>query len=260
MVMLIAVDDVFLTTVLHPVSPNPDGARPRVTTGDFDNHITWQTEINGVMNPGSNYFIELAFNGNGNEEQAAPASNWVCPKAVVRNDPLFTDQSLEWLKPIGTGTDVWPAGQQYIWTQQCLLLDGLASYFQNTANRDAFSWLSHTFTHENLDNATLSDAYKEITFNQQHATNLGLNSAARWSPNGLVPPAITGLHNGDALQAFFENGITNVVGDNSRPVLLNPTNPHWPLITTVAGNGYAGVQITPRWPTRIFFDWYVHFH
>jgi hypothetical protein len=250
------VDDVFLTTDLHTVSPDTDGPRPRAVTGDFDNHITWQTEINQSMNPGSKYFIELAFNGNGNEIIAAPASGWVCPNSVVRNDQPAPPQNQEWVKPLGTGVDAWPAGQQYVWSSQCTLLDPLATYFQDTSKRDAFGWVSHTFTHEDLDNATFADAFKEITFNQQHATILGIDKAAIWSPHGLVPPAITGLHNGDALKAFFQNGITNVVGDDTRPALVNPINPHWPIITTVSTNGFAGVQISSRGATRIFYDWY----
>jgi len=34
------------------------------------------------------------------------------------------------------------------------------------ANRNAFAHVSHTFTHLNLNNATYSDAAKEIKFNQ----------------------------------------------------------------------------------------------
>jgi hypothetical protein len=82
---------------------------------------------------------------------------------------------------------------------------------------------------------------------------VGLAAASKFS-TGLIPPAITGLHNGDALRAWNNRGITNVVGDNTRPVLLNPVNEYWPLITTVAGNGFAGMQVTPRWATNIYYN------
>lgn len=62
------------------------------------------------------------------------------------------------------------------------------------------------------------------------------------------------MHNGDALKAFVDNGIVNGVGDNTRPVLMNSENEHWPLISTVEGNGYAGFQITPRWATTIYYN------
>jgi hypothetical protein len=82
---------------------------------------------------------------------------------------------------------------------------------------------------------------------------VGLAAASKFS-TGIIPPAITGLHNGDALRAWSDRGITNVVGDNTRPVLLNPVNEYWPLITTVAANGFAGMQITPRWATNIYYN------
>jgi hypothetical protein len=48
-----------------------------------------------------------------------------------------------------------------------------------------------------------------------------------------------------------------VVGDNTRDALRNPTNYYWPLETTDKANGFAGIQITPRWSTRIYWDWYI---
>jgi hypothetical protein len=50
----------------------------------------------------------------------------------------------------------------------------------------------------------------------------------------------------------MDNGITNVVGDNTRPVLRNPTSKYWPLISTVADNGHAGLVLAPRWATSIY--------
>lgn len=82
--------------------------------------------------------------------------------------------------------------------------------------------ISHTFTHEAQDAATYSDVMKEISWNQAWIAQWGLNSSKWFSGRGLIPPAITGLHNGDALQAWSDNGLVNAVGDNTRPVLLNP--------------------------------------
>lgn len=31
-------------------------------------------------------------------------------------------------------------------------------------------------------------------------------------------------------------------------------NEHWPLMTTIADNGFAGIQITPRWATNIYYN------
>jgi hypothetical protein len=81
--------------------------------------------------------------------------------------------------------------------------------------------VSHTFTHENENTATYSDVTSEITWNQKWLSQIALANAKWFSPSGIIPPAITGLHNGDALRAWKANGIVNVVGDNTRPVLLN---------------------------------------
>jgi len=106
--------------------------------------------------------------------------------------------------------------------------------------------LTTSSTHEALNNATYSDASKEISFNQAWLKQVGISAAQRFSAGGLVPPAITGLHNGDAIKAWRDNGIKNVVGDNTRPVLMNKDNSFWPLMSTVASNGYAGLLIMPR--------------
>jgi len=80
-----------------------------------------------------------------------------------------------------------------------------------------------------------------------------ISSATKFSW-GLIPPAITGLHNGDVIRAWMQNGIKYVVGDNSRPVLLNTVNEHWPLTSTVAANGYDGLTIIPRWSNAIYYN------
>lgn len=103
----------------------------------------------------------------------------------------------------------------------------------DTTRRDSFSHISHTFTHESLDNASYYDVVKEISWNQAWLAQIGLSNAQRFSGIGLIPPAITGLHNGDALRAWWNNGIRNVVGDNTRPALLNTVS-CYPIFTNLA--------------------------
>lgn len=105
-----------------------------------------------------------------------------------------------------------------------------------------------------LTNATYSDTAKEISFNRAWLKQVGLDAAKRFSTSGLIPPAITGLHNADAIKAWMDNGIANVVGDNTRPLLRNTQSTFWPLNTTVAGNGYAGLNVMPRWATLIYYN------
>ena len=65
---------------------------------------------------------------------------------------------------------------------------------------------------------------------------------------------ITGLHNGDALRAWKENGIRYAVGDNTRSAIRNQESSFYPLTTTVAANGYDGIVIIGRWATTIYFN------
>jgi hypothetical protein len=156
---------------------------------------------------------------------------------------------------LGTGTDCWPATPtSYVWTSACVAQDALNLWFQNPDNLNTFAHISHTFTHESLNNATYADVSKEISFNQAWLAQSGIASAKRFSASGLIPPAITGLHNGDALQAWADNGITVAVGDNTRPVLLNTENEYYTLSTTMENNGYDGFPIMPRWATNIYFN------
>jgi hypothetical protein len=261
-IILIVVDDLFLETETWNTTsgPNPEGQRFRINETDLDTHITWTKEFEQTLNPGSVFFMEWGFNGNGNMDYVgnlATAAAENCPDSENVDDPIGPPQNQEWLKPVGTGVDSWPPNAQYVWSLSCLLQDPLATYFQNPAKRDAFAFTSHTFTHEDLENATYYDTYNQMSFNYHHAILLGLTEAERWSNYTFIPPAISGQHNGDALRALMDNGIIGGVGDNTRPLLRNPLNSHWPLITTVEGNGYAGYTIMPRWATRIYYNVYV---
>ncbi|KAF2089035.1 putative extracellular serine-rich protein [Saccharata proteae CBS 121410] len=246
------VDDIMLETDLY----SPNGTTFRIRPGDLANHITWTSSINSKMPAGSDYFIELGLNGNGGIESATDVDNNVCtPDNAIEYIADNPDTPLEFQKPLGTGTDIWPSTPKtFVWSATCADSDNLTAWFQTAANRDAFSYVTHTFTHESLDNATFADTSKEISFNVAWMTATGFTQATRFSGNGLIPPAITGLHNGDAINAWVQNGLTNGVGDNTRPVLLNTENPFWPYITTNESNGYAGFQVTPRWATTIYYN------
>nr|OQO32165.1 hypothetical protein B0A51_00534 [Rachicladosporium sp. CCFEE 5018] len=249
------IDDMHLTTALW----SPAGAKYRVTPDDMSVYQAWTASVNSRLPAGSQYFVEIGHNGNGDIINSTNIGYSMYPSPCQPVDAIYYASPVEspdeeYIKPIGSGLDLWPASaQSYNWTLQCAQLDKLATWFMNTTNRDVFAHISHTFTHLNLDNATFNDATREIYYNQAWLAQVGI-SAGKFSPHGLIPPAITGLHNGDVIRAWFTNGITNVVGDNSRDVLLNPTNVHWPLISNVSENGYAGLNIIPRWPTSIFFD------
>ncbi|KAJ5428056.1 hypothetical protein N7445_009510 [Penicillium cf. griseofulvum] len=246
------IDDMFLETAIY----SPAGKNFRIRAQDMSNIASWTDSINAKLPAGSSYFVEVGHNGNGNIENSSDTSNsgWdACGPAIEYDSPL--DTPLEWIKPLGTGTNLWPAvPTTYDWTATCTAMDELLAWWTTESNLNKFGHISHTFTHEEQDNATYSDVFKEISFNQAWLKAVGIDKATKFTSNGIIPPAITGLHNGDALRAWWENGITNCVGDNTRPALLNKANAMWPLFTTVAANGFEGMQINPRWASRIYYN------
>lgn len=170
--------------------------------------------INSKLNPGSNWWIEIGHNGNGNIEESADLDKTgkLCdPGSIEYSDQI--DTPLEFQKPIGSGTSIWPttASTYPKYSAACLQKDPLLVWWQNPANLNAFSHISHTFTHEDQDNATYSDVFKEMSWNQAWLAASGIAAATRFSATGLIPPAITGLHNGDALQAWSDCGITHAL-------------------------------------------------
>lgn len=243
------IDDMFLETDLYL----PNGTTYRVTPDDLTGIVNWLPSVRSQMPAGSNWTVEIGFNGNGNIEQAeiTDAGYQTCSPDSIEYDGQ-PDTALEFKKPLGTGVDIWPATPTtYNYSLECLNLDPLKTWFD--ANVHYFTTISHTFTHEDQDNATYADVIKEIEWNQQWLAQSGIG-AGNFTANGLIPPAITGLHNGDALRAWHEAGLVQCVGDNSRPVLRNQQNDMWPYITEEAADGFAGIQVNGRWPTRIYFN------
>ncbi|RKF82555.1 putative extracellular serine-rich protein [Golovinomyces cichoracearum] len=263
------VDDVFLVSDIY----SPPGETLQIVPSDLEQHVSWTATVNERLSNGSNWFIELGHNGNGNIETAVDVGNASCGIGPIEYNEQI-DTPLEWAKPPGTGVDLWPSTPaDFPYGTECTNVDALRMWFSNPDNLNAFAHVSHTFTHEDQNNATYHDVFQEISWNKAWLKQVGIDSATKFSDRGIIPPAITGLHNADALKAWLDNGIVNVVGefyenlslacffidhtylgDNTRPVLLNHVNEMWPLITTVADNGYDGVVIVPRWATNIFYN------
>lgn len=245
------VDDMHLETDMY----YPNTSTFRIRTSDLDTLASWQTNINTRLPSGSNYFVEIGHNGNGDIDNATDqtAGQTLCSPNVAVDYNSPPDTALEFQKPLGTGTDLWGSEwTTYNWTLACAKVDTVASWFN--ANPNTFAGISHTFSHEELNNATYNDAAREIQFNIAWLKQIGLWTSNKFSQSGLIPPAITGMHNGDAIKAWMDNGIKFVVGDNTRPVLRNTNNTFYPLTTTVAGNGYAGLTVIPRWATTIYYN------
>ncbi|POS84729.1 hypothetical protein EPUL_001873 [Erysiphe pulchra] len=244
------VDDMFLISDIY----DPAGTTLQIVPSDLEQHISWAATVNERLPAGSDWFIELGHNGNGNIEAAASISSTSCGIGPIEyNEQIETP--VEWVKPPGAGVNLWPTEPvDYPYGTECTNIDALKAWFSDPNNLNAFAHVSHTFTHEDQNNATYHDVAKEISWNRAWMNQVGIASALKYSDKGIIPPAITGLHNGDALKAWFDNGIVNVVGDNTRSTLLNHVNSMWPLVTTVSENGYDGIVIVPRWATNIYYN------
>ncbi|KXS21755.1 hypothetical protein M427DRAFT_107155 [Gonapodya prolifera JEL478] len=239
------VDDLFLKTETVFNSAQTY----RVTPEDMANLAAWQASLNRRLPRGSAFRVEVALNGNGILEAAGSAD--------LININTESTVNKTYVKPLGSGTNRWPSSYTSSWVTNStgLLKDALFAWFvQNkTANMAPFSWLSHTFTHENLDDATQYDVTQEVTLNQKMATVLGLTGQPYWSSNGMVTPEISGVFNGDAYTVLTANNITTIVGDNSRSQLV-PSDIYGLWRSTSASSNYVGYAVIPRQPTEVYYD------
>ncbi|KAF3906212.1 hypothetical protein ABW20_dc0101549 [Dactylellina cionopaga] len=249
------IDDLFLPSAIY----GSNGGTFRLRPSDVSEHLSWQADLNSRLvadgNAGSAYFIEFGFNGNGNfiYTQTIGGVTATCPVPITFVRPEEVT-ALEYQKVLGSGTDMWPPNSTFGWNLACMKKDPLVAQFMDKTVRDAFGLMSHTFTHLGENPITYDDAYREITFNQQFAKLATFDKAAKWSSKGLIPPAITGLHNGDAIRAWSTAGLTSCVGDNTRPPLMSPFSPYWPFVTNMSSNGFDGFEVMPRFSSRIYFN------
>lgn len=123
--------------------------------------------------------------------------------------------------------------------------------------RSTFNWLSHTYTHENLDcykpvansgictPASYNDAVNEIEQNRTASRGLGLAD----DTSAMVTPGISGLNNANFLRGFYDRGMRYVVTDTSKPGGL-PAVPN----TAILNPFQTGIIMIPRRATNIFYN------
>lgn len=137
------IDDMFLETPMY----RPQGQNYRVKPDDLSLHVEWQTTLNAKLPKGSEYFIEIGHNGNGDIEASTDTTEGasVCSPSTGIEYPDQKDGNPEYVHPPGTGTDIWPATPtKYSWSLDCAELDELENWFADEDNRDNFAHISHT--------------------------------------------------------------------------------------------------------------------
>ncbi len=129
--------------------------------------------------------------------------------------------------------------------------DDLTPYVRT--NKAMFKWISHTYTHTNLNTVDYATALSEITKNNQTAGNLGLPNYSRIN---MVTPQISGLQNPQFIKAAYDAGIRYLVSDTSipshRPASPNTGLPNWvePRILMIprhANNLFYNVSTPAEW-------------
>jgi len=243
----IQVDDFFISNPWNYT----DGTEYRSSIKDMENLAKWQKDLVARLPPGSEYKTELGING----FYILMYSNH---KADQGNNIEAKKVEQGYVKPLEEeGDHHWPETMDIDWDDAVLRKgDDLYNYFaKNNEAQDNFYWLTHTFSHQNLNYASLHDADMEIALNVQMAGDkyLGMYNRPCFSQHSIICPEISGLHNGHTLQGFEKNGVTYAVGDTSRPDLEGP-NPYYPLVTNQTFANHDGFFIIPRQPTCMYWD------
>lgn len=109
-----------------------------------------------------------------------------------------------------------------------------------------FKWVSHTYTHENLDAISYNNAWDELRKNDSMANKLGLTN---YSKNTMIQPDISGLNNPEFLRAAVDFGIRYILSDTSQPGWDNP-GPNAGFLSTYQPN----ILIIPRRPTNLYYN------
>uniref|UniRef100_A0A8H7N751 Uncharacterized protein n=1 Tax=Bionectria ochroleuca TaxID=29856 RepID=A0A8H7N751_BIOOC len=186
------IDDMQLSTEMFYPTNIPE---VKIGITDLEAHVDWQTSINSRLPAGSDFWLEIGHNGNGDIINSTLTDDDMNTNKCNPPDAVYWEQDVqapnEWRKPLGTGDDVWPTGtkyETYSWSLACAKIDQFALWFTKAANLNHFAHLSHTFSHMSLNNATYHDAKREIQFNQAWMKQMGIDTATRFTANGIIPP------------------------------------------------------------------------
>eukprot|EP00903_Cladosiphon_okamuranus_P012911 g12054.t1 len=268
------VDDLFLSTNEWVYDPANDffGEAFRLTGADLQKYQTSEARFNSQY--GASIKTEHAFNGLGILDVVyagveSPWRSWVGTNAdiglLTKGDP-----------PTGNGVEQITYPDWLSWTfnpapdEPGMADDIAAGLFGRDdllarvqADLDAFYWQSHTFSHLSRDNLGLNDCRAEDAGNTQMAILLGLYDSNNYCWRSMTSPGITGLFNPFCLQAGDENLMKCYPGDNTYTLanrnpttvsLINEDNQFHSLTTNVGTNGYAGMQIVPRFATNVYYN------
>lgn len=261
------VDDIFMTHTLYPSSQNN---KFRLTGNEFKAIIDWQTNLNKfLVPPGSNYTLDLAFNGAywGKQRESVEGS---LENAVTQYRDAFVWTSHTWNHRDFDCAWMQECGKYALskWDGSFLCYDN--DYTVLCLQPVAGSQAVRTWSGDQKDEPSLPESgfvptnnlIYEISMNKFFAknflypeinqANMLLNSS--FSSIAVVTPRISGIKYSRALEALSKSGIKYVTGDNSIREYA-PLNVYWTK-TAVAEDTQQkyNVEIVGRHATWIFYD------
>src|SRR4051812_9521200 len=165
----------------------------------------------------------------------APAAAGLPPCRPIRMTAADVTRLLTWQTTRGIKLDMVfnGAGSDEFKEDTGLANDPLADAF--VANKDAFRWINHTFTHLNLDLLSAADLSAEIGNN----IAWGIAHGLPMDPHELVTGEHSGLHNPNMAGTLNALGVTWVAADNSRE----------PVQYTI-----GGATTVPRYPSNVYYN------
>ncbi|HZA13284.1 MAG TPA: hypothetical protein VE618_02255 [Myxococcaceae bacterium] len=110
----------------------------------------------------------------------------------------------------------------------------------------SYHFISHTFTHTNMDAMDYDTATSEVGDNNTLARNEGFGG---YSPLSIVTPQVSGLNNPSNLAALWDMGVRYTVSDTSRAGWDNPR----PNIG-IYSRHEPGLLHIPRRPTNLYYN------
>lgn len=109
-----------------------------------------------------------------------------------------------------------------------------------------FNFISHTYTHANLDAIDYATTTSELTQNNNFATTFGLTN---YFKDSFVNPDISGLYNPTFAQAAYNFGLRYMISDASRTGWNNPS-PNAGFVSQYQN----GLLILPRKASSLFYN------
>ncbi|CAM9641494.1 unnamed protein product, partial [Ectocarpus fasciculatus] len=263
------VDDLFLATpeFEYDGDMNEAAVSQRCTGEDLTSLLSVQQALN-TQYPGSDIITEFAFNGGGIAEQVSKSVEGIT-YVPDYEETMVTVKGTKWYEDGQTNvhdtnwlaTNV-PLMEQDMadgtWEANDDLLVGVISYLDTPSS---FYHGHHTLIHLSRDQLRESDCVTEDTGNVQIALMTGLWDSDNYNWRSMVSPGITGLFNENCLDSAAQNLMVCYPGDNTfdgtvsgATILVNEDNEFHSIYSTVADNGYDGIQIVPRFATYVYFN------